>query len=333
MAALAAVVLLVSGCGSGQGSSSAGDAPAVQSMDRQPVAPAATSIAGPQGNEAFTPADSKVKIQEPDRAIVYTGEMTIHAKDVTAAADRAKQIVTSAGGRLDREQSTSDGGESSSTIVFKIPPDRYPAVVEQLGRELGNRKSLNLGTEDVTQQIADVDSRVKSSKAALDQVRKFLARANTIAEVLKVEREISSREAELESLQARQRSLAAQTALGTLTLNIKRLVAPTPTPKPKPKPKPQPPNFFSGLEAGWHALTSTTRVALTVLGALLPWLIVVGVLWIAYIAVRRRAPWLQGPRTTRPSAPDGTGNAEEPDEVKAPGERDTHGEADEPGGS
>ncbi|WP_405146495.1 DUF4349 domain-containing protein [Sphaerisporangium sp. NBC_01403] len=327
VATLVAVVLAVSACGGSQDQSSSGAAPAAPPVDVRAPAPAAGQAEGGtgQGGSGATGQDSgsrssgdsaKVEVRQADRSIVYTGEMEVRVKDVTVAAEKAKQIVAAAGGRVDSEQSTSYGREGRSSIVFKIPPDRYQAVVAQLGKDLGVRESLSLGTEDVSQQIADVDSRIKSSKSALEQVRKFMAKAKTIGQVLEVEREISTREGDLESLQARQRTLAAQTALGTLTLRLVHVTRPAPAP---PKPKPAPPNFLSGLKAGWHALASTTRIALTVFGALLPWLVVLGVLWVAYVAVRRRVPsFLPGPGAARRPVPDAP---EEPEEPEAARER------------
>jgi hypothetical protein len=317
VASLAATVLLLSGCGGGaaQSTSEAGGAaaepaakvPAPMNLTRSGAArqdsgssgagqDSAASGSQDSANPGTAQGGTQVKIQEPDRAIIYTGELTVRAKDVGAAAERAKQIVTAAGGRLDGETSTSFNSEGNATLVFKIPPDRYQAVVDQVGKELGKRESLRQGTEDVTEQVADVDSRLKSARSSLDQLRTLLAKAKTIGEVLSVEREISGREADLESLQARQKVLAAQTGMATLTLN---LVGPSAV---VVKPAPEPPGFLSGLKSGWKALVGTARVALNVIGVLLPWLVVLGVLWLAFVAVRRRVPALRA-RPSRAGAP------------------------------
>ena len=54
----------------------------------------------------------------------------------------------------------------------------------------------------------------------------------------------------------------------------------------------EPSGFLSGLRGGWDALLATLRVVLTVLGALLPWLIALGVP--AYAVL-----WLIGRRSQR----------------------------------
>lgn len=253
----------------------------------------------PQAQESQPAADadgktitSNVKVTQQIRSIIYVSSMTVQAKDVTAAAEKAKQIVTGAGGYLSNEKSSSpDSGSSSATLEFKIPPDRYPAVLASLGKDLGKRLTLNQGTQDVTQQVADVDSRVKSAQRQLDTLRSIMTKAKTIGQVLEVEREISSRQAELESLQAQQKELAAQVGMATLTL---QLVGPEVV---VPEPSEEPAGFLGGLKAGWDSLLSFLQVAATVIGALLPWLLIAAPVVALMIFIVRRS------RTGRPSGP------------------------------
>ncbi|GHH64619.1 hypothetical protein GCM10017673_07570 [Streptosporangium violaceochromogenes] len=243
----------------------------------------------------------QVKPAPQDRAIIYTAEMTVRAKEVTAAADRARQIVTAAGGHLASERSEANpGGKGSALLIFKIPPAAYPGMLDRLGRELGTRESLQQNTEDVTEQVADVESRLKSSKAALDSLRTLLGKAKTIGEVLKVEREVSDREAELEALQARQRTLASQTSTATLTL---RLIGPTVKVRKIEK---EPAGFLGGLRTGWKALVTAVKVGLTVLGVLLPWLIAAVPLWLLTVFVLRRR---RGGASPAPSPGGGRGGS------------------------
>ncbi|GAA3259958.1 hypothetical protein GCM10020216_099400 [Nonomuraea helvata] len=259
-----------------------------------PAADQAESLAKqqrPQQSKDGLVSDVKLT-QQQDRQVIYTGDLTVRAKQVTAAAQQAKQIVTSAGGYLSKEESNSaNDTEDTATLEFKIPPARYTEVLGRLGKELGKQLSMNQGTQDVTMQVADVESRLKSAQQSLDSLRTLLKKAGTIGQVLQVEREISAREADLESLQAQQKQLATQVAMATLTL---RLVGPVAVVE---DPSDEPAGFFGGLKAGWTALVSFTKVAVTVLGAVLPWLAVLVPLIALMIYLARRR------RSRRPRAP------------------------------
>ncbi|MER7208377.1 DUF4349 domain-containing protein [Streptosporangium sp. NPDC000239] len=246
------------------------------------AAPAMAESSPRPGKEAAPKRDEQVKLVAQDRAIIYTAELTVRAKDVVAAADTARRIVTTAGGYLSTEKSdTGYGDRASTSLTFKVPPSAYPGVLQRLGGELGRRESLQQNTEDVTEQVADVESRLRSSQAALDSLRSLMKKAKTIGEVLDVEREVSAREADLESLQARQKTLASQTSMATLTLN---LIGPEVTVE---EPEEESPGFLGGLRSGWRSLVSAVGIGLVVLGALLPWLAVLGLVGLAVVLLRR----------------------------------------------
>ncbi|TDD16280.1 DUF4349 domain-containing protein [Nonomuraea diastatica] len=275
----ACLVTLLGGCGGG--SLSAG-APAMDSTQVRPERyKASQPQARAQSTEQSRPqADggsgdggdsvvSGVKVTRQERQVIYTGSMTVRAERVSTAVQQAKQIVTAAGGHLSKEETNSaDATEDSAMLEFKIPPAKYAEVAGRLGKDLGRQLSMNQGTQDVTLQVADVESRLKSAQQSLESLRTLLKKAETIGQVLQVEREISDREADLESLQAQQKELAAQVAMATLTL---RLVGPVAT---VAGPDEEPAGFLGGLEAGWGALVSFVKVALTMLGAVLPWVVV-----------------------------------------------------------
>ncbi|WP_182906638.1 DUF4349 domain-containing protein [Microbispora sp. H13382] len=288
-AALTAVAFLLTGCGgaedmsSSSGAADSGGAPAAPAADAPMKGPTAQS-AERSAADGEGGGQEKTRIDPADRAIIYQAELTVEAKDVTAAADRAKTIVTGAGGYVAEERSDSYSGGQHAVVTFKVPPARYADVLAQLGRDLGKRKSMRQNAQDVTEEVADVASRVKSAEAALGQFRTLLSKANKIGEILEIEREITNREAELESLQARQKALEAQTGMATVTLT---LVLP-PESSARPTRKEDPSGFLGGLRTGWDTLTTSTLVALTVLGALLPWLVVAGLVWLVVRTVMRR---------------------------------------------
>ncbi|GAA4505711.1 DUF4349 domain-containing protein [Nonomuraea ferruginea] len=287
--------LLVTGCAGGGGSAAdSAAAPAYATGEASVMASEAPARAEAQKQDSGgrNPA-SGVEVTRQDRQVIYTGRMTVRVKDVTAAAQQAKDAVTGAGGHLAKEESrSSERASASAELEFKIPPARYPDVLNRLGRDLGERLSLNQETEDVTVQVADVESRVKSAERALESLRTLLTKADTIGQVLDVEREIATRAADLESLQAQRKSLAEQTAMATLTL---RLVGPAAA---VALPADEPAGFLGGLRAGWDSLVDFLMVLVTALGAALPWLAVITPpVVLALVMVRRR-------RRRRAPAPD-----------------------------
>ncbi len=276
---ITAAVLFSSGCAGDSkdsGMSSPASAPEV-AADR---GTAQNSLADSGAARQKPQAEPKVLTAPDQRAVVYTANLRVRAEKVDDAAAQAKQFVLGAGGYVDNENSTTD--PVSAHLTFKIPADRYPTVLDQLTKQLGKKLRLEQKAEDVTEQVADVDSRVKSAESALTRLRTLLNKANTVGEVLNVSNEIDQRQSDLESLQARQKTLTQRTTFGTVSLS---LIGPT---KAKAEPEEEPTGFLGGLESGWNAFTSFLSGLAAAVGWILPFAGLILLLGLPYLAIRRR---------------------------------------------
>ncbi|MFD0776923.1 DUF4349 domain-containing protein, partial [Streptomonospora algeriensis] len=202
-----------------------------------------------------------------ERELVHTAELAVEVEDVPAAAEEAVGVAESAGGYVAEENvSTAQGGPPHASLVLHVPQEHYDKAVEELAA-LGTRADLNRRVEDVTEEVADVDSRVESAEASLERLRELLGDAESVEDVLAVEEQISTRQEDLEALQARQEALAEQTAYGTVRLDLD-----------PPKTYVEDPagdsiGFLGGLERGWRALVGLARAASVAVGWVLPFLV------------------------------------------------------------
>lgn len=293
---LAALTLAAcGGADSGSKASSGNAAPASRESRGAEAAQAdAGGKAAPRApGAADKPGAKQVKLDPiaGNRAVAYTATLRIRAKNVDEAATLSKQLVTGAGGYVESESAAGDAGRSS--LTFKIPSDRYAATLDQLTGRLGTKLELRQQAEDVTEEVADVDSRVRSAQASLASFRKLLDRARSIGEVINVEREIETRQADLEALQARQKTLAQRTRYATVTLELSgpvKQAAPA-------DPKEHEGGFVGGLKKGWKAFVAVVLGLALALGILLPFLVALAVLAVLAFFVRRYV------RTRRPATP------------------------------
>ncbi|WP_433722196.1 DUF4349 domain-containing protein [Actinoplanes sp. CA-051413] len=282
-----AVTLALAGCsgdGADDSASSAGSAPQLGEP-----APAEAPAKG----EADTAERGKDQAAEaPDlrvdqRSIVYTGAITVRVEDVNIAAARAAGIATGAGGFISGDKRNSGSGSQDATLELRVPAEKFNPVVTQLA-ELGHEEQRGINTEDVTEQTIDLDARIATQQARVDSGRKLLAQAKSLNDLVMLEREVATREADLASLQAKKRRLADLTALSTITLV---LLDPDAVAAEEEEGAP---GFLAGLQNGWKGLLASLGVVLTVLGWLLPWLIVLalpawGIIWL-YRRNRARRP-------------------------------------------
>ena len=271
LTAVSAVLLVaVSGCGADQK-----DAPA-STADRGGVpaaAGAAEGGAGPAKEPVQDPNQNPNKVPDnldvENRSIIYAGTMTVRVDDVDAAATKAIAFATSAGGFVGGDNRRRDDRRSTGTLVLRIPAAKFTPTLEQL-KGLGDEEDRTITAQDVTDQVVDVQARLNNAEASVDRIRALLAKATTIGEITSLESELSRRLSDLESLQARKRKLDGLTALSTITLQLLGPEAAITTDKDEI-------GVAVGFKEGLKAFLASLQVALTVLGWLTPWILLLGV--------------------------------------------------------
>jgi hypothetical protein len=291
------VAFVAAGCGGGGGADST-DAASVNEAAPAP-AQGAPGAAEKQGADAD--AGAPVKFRLEDRAIIYTGSITVRVKDVGAAAAEATSIATGSGGFVGGDKRSSNDSYAEATIVLRVPADKFGAVVDQLAK-LGDQQQRDINTEDVTEEALDLDARISSQRARVDSGRRLLAQAKTLSELVMLEGELAKREADLASLEAKKRRMDDLTSLSTITVTLLAPQAAAPVEEDDDF------GFLTGLEAGWTGLVAALVLLLTIVGLLLPWLIVIvpvvlGTVWLARRHHRQRLRPVPAPPAPTPPAP------------------------------
>jgi hypothetical protein len=244
------LLVLVAGCGGG-GDSAGGDsggstaARAESAGGGEKQAPAAGPDVQPAADKAGAPVAGP-------RSLIRTAELEVRVGNVKKSAAAAAQIVEVAGGDVSDEQLDLRASHPTASLELKVPPARLGSTLSRLS-DLGEEQSRQLGTDDVTEQVVDLESRLATQRTSVARVRALLDRAGSLTDVVRIEAELSRREADLESLQARVRAISGQVAMSTITLELTSQAA-----KPKIAPAV---GFRSGLDGGWHAFTASARIA------------------------------------------------------------------------
>lgn len=285
MALVVTAAVVLSACGGSSENASGG----VQAERRaggggpNGLADAGAAPVGARGAAGAAAGAPQVQV---GRSVVRTAEITLTVEDVRRAADRSQELVRTAGGTLESEEAAGADQGAFATLRLRVPPARLEEMLNAiagLGKELQRR----IGTEDVTEQVVDLDSRLATSRASVDRVRRLLSRAEALGDVVNLEGELAKREGELESLQARARALSGQVEMATLEVRLRRTTTAATADD-------GPVGFADGLSAGWRALKGTARVVGVTLGALLPFapllLLAVPLRW-----------WLRSRRPAEPS--------------------------------
>ncbi|MFD0053657.1 DUF4349 domain-containing protein [Streptomyces sp. NPDC127168] len=281
-AVLLAGALALTGCSSGGGDSGADSAAGAAKEAAPPAADDRPGAAGGDASGAQATAPPKAAATH----VIRTASLTVQVEDVPKALDEARTTVENAGGYVgDEDTSRDEDGGERTRLELRVPVDAYADVLDGLE---GAGKLLHRGAkaQDVTDQVVDVESRIKSQRASVARVRELMDRATKLSDVVTLEGELSSRQTELEALLAQQASLKDRTSLATITLSLSESETPA-----DEAAEDDDPGFTDALAAGWDAFVTMLRWLAVALGAVLPFAVVAALLVLVWLrVVRPRLP-------------------------------------------
>lgn len=290
-----ALLLGLAACSS-TGSDDSGDAGG-NVATTEAEAPADGSVAFDAGS-ARSVAEQEQPVDVVERSVIRKGNVELRADDVGKAQFEVQQVADRYAGQVTAEETTTDddGQPAYTRMVLRIPSESFAEAMDAL-KEAAELESASSGENDVTAKVIDTRTRLAAQRRSIARITVLFDRAESIRDIMRIESELSRRQAALESLERQAAYLRGQTAMSTITVSIDQIPA---EPGPK-KDDTDGAGFVTGLKAGWDSLTTFAVGLATALGALLPWLVVLGIVGIpALLFWRRRRPTTGSGRT--PSA-------------------------------
>lgn len=277
------VMLLLAGCagfGVGDQAASGGDQSAESGGQAEQQLDSAVSQSGAGAGSSGA---SQPQVQAEDRAIVRTGRMVVEVENFSTARETVTARVESYGGYVEgsNQQLRRDGRREWRTgyVVLRVPRENFDDLQDDV-RETGTVVNEDTETEDVSDQLVDIEARLENLRGRRDRLRTFYQQADDTQELLAIEEELSQVQGEIERLEAQKRSLEQQVAYSTLRVEL-REDAPGPD---QINTAYHEQSLVSAFLGSIQTMYVAVRTLLVVLVTLAPWLAVLG---LGTVGVRR----------------------------------------------
>jgi len=142
-----------------------------------------------------------------------------HTRAIAIAEARGGHVLTSS--RVERK----GGGarDESSSLVLRVPGRELTGALAELRRLASGSVSEQIGSEDVTDELVDTESRLRNEKRLEEQLLELLKTAGSVESALKVHQELAKVRGEIERLQGRRQFLERETTWATIHLTLTEL--------------------------------------------------------------------------------------------------------------
>lgn len=260
-------------------------------VSKQAESPAASTPESPAARRAGLTIRSATQ-----RKIIRDGELRLQVEAYGPARAAIDKLLAASGGYVAKARVQHHLGKvSHAELVLRVPAGKLDGAMSALAA-LGTVLAEGVKSRDVTEQYVDLRARLKNAERLEKRLLELLAkRASVLADVLKVEAQLSRVRERIERYQGKLRKLDSLINLSTLrlTLSIRQVYT-----------SPTPPSFGSDaqstLGASWRSLVGFGRGLLLGLIALLPWLIPLGAA--SYGSLRLVRRWRRGRAAARLAA-------------------------------
>jgi hypothetical protein len=171
-------------------------------------------------------ADSFVETPSIGPRVIKTATVDLEV-DRDGLEDATRDSIAIAGrfGGFVLSTSTHNDRSASSQIVLRIPAESFERALTEL-EDLGEVNAEEISGEDVSQQFVDMEARVRNLEAQETVLLRLMDRSVSVADTIRVQRELQGVQLEIEKLTGRLRYLEDLTDMSTINLSLVEVGAP-----------------------------------------------------------------------------------------------------------
>lgn len=224
-----------------------------------PLAQQQMAVDAPAASE---PAETAVKKQPQ---LIKKAQLTLTVESINQTTEAVTQLVQKQEGNIlkfEAQKSPDDNQRQTAHLVFRVPQARLETTLKALA-QLGTIENQVVTAEDVSEQLVDLQARLRNLRKSEEMVLKIMERSGSVGDVLNAANQLSNIRESIERIDAQLKSFQNQVAYSTVTLNLEAIVITNSTPE----------NLGLKLQDTWGKATHSMGEFTWALVALILWLL------------------------------------------------------------
>jgi len=166
------------------------------------------------------------------RQIIRSGSISLSVEDTRKKVAEIRDLVNDLDGLIDSSSVYElREGQYGARMTLRVPEKHFETLLDQL-ENLGKATDIQTQLEDVTMHYVDLRSRLDNQKSQEERLKDILDMAESVEDVLEVEKELHRVRGEIESMTARLTQMEDQINYSTIHVSIREETIPSETISP-----------------------------------------------------------------------------------------------------
>jgi len=179
----------------------------------EPAPPPTVVITGKQGVNVNLQSDA-------DRMIVRIGDISLVVEDVPSAIDRITVMADNYDGYIVNSRVWKERERLIGSIAIRVPAESFNEAMKKLREMAVDVTSESSTSEDVTEEYVDLSARLDNLEATEARLYSIMQKAETVEDILDVQRELSKVRGEIEQTKARMQYLERTSATSLIQIQL-----------------------------------------------------------------------------------------------------------------
>ena len=159
------------------------------------------------------------------RDVVRYGSLSLEVEDADDALERVTAIAERVGGYITSSSRSGEGENLYLSATLRVPVAEFSSVMAAL-RDEGEILYEDIGSYEVTLAVLDLEARLENLRASEDAFLALLDRAESVADVVAVQSELSRIQGDIESYEAQLNGMKDQVEMASITVSLSLPVSP-----------------------------------------------------------------------------------------------------------
>lgn len=155
-----------------------------------------------------------------ERKLIKEGQVEFESENLKEARNRVLQAIEKSNGYASSDKEYKNSYEISNTITIRIPAENFDNLLTEITKGVKRFDRKEISIKDVTEEFLDIEARLKTKKQLENRYLEILKKANTVTEILEVERQVGELRSDIESTEGRLKFLQNKVSFSTLTVRI-----------------------------------------------------------------------------------------------------------------